>query len=221
MNVYADVAKEVAPKQLTLNTMREALAITKAQLHEKQSQLKTVMDRVALLQKTCDDTLTEKNRLQFESDTTAKRLERAEKLTNGLNSEGERWRATITLLAKEKINLIGDCFLSCASISYYGAFTGVYRDELIATWLEKATAFNIPASPKFSLTSTLGDPVLIREWQNQGRSLITANILLIILLVICFVLDTCVGTISQTSLETRVLKWPKSTLLLLILIVQE
>ena len=126
------------------------------------------MEKVAFLQKTCDDTVAEKNRLQAESDTTAKRLVRAEKLTNGLNSEGERWKQNIISLAAEKINLIGDAFLSCACISYYGAFTGDFREELVGEWLQKAGEWNIPASPKFSLTATLGDPVQIREWQNEG-----------------------------------------------------
>lgn len=87
MDVYADVAKEVGPKKLRLDEMKAQLAITTAELKEKQAQLKIVLDRVAGLQKTCDETLAEKNRLQAESDTTAKRLVRAEKLTNGLNSE--------------------------------------------------------------------------------------------------------------------------------------
>lgn len=168
MDVYADVAKEVEPKKQRLAEMNAQLAITTAQLKEKQDQLKIVLDRVALLQKTCDDTLAEKNRLQTESDTTAKRLVRAEKLTNGLNSEGERWKNNIVSLAAEKTNLIGDCFLSCACISYYGGFTGSYRDQLIDLWLEKAGEFSIPASPKFSLANTLGDPVRIREWQSQS-----------------------------------------------------
>ena len=57
-----------------------------------------------------------------------------------------RWKENITLLTAEKTNLIGthfvyilhvhanrglytytgDCFLSCACISYYGAFSGEY-----------------------------------------------------------------------------------------------
>jgi len=168
MDVYADVAKEVAPKQARLDEMKAALEATTKALETKQAQLKEVMDRVALLQKTCDETVAEKTRLQNESDTTAKRLVRAEKLTSGLNSEGERWRENIVLLGQEKINLIGDCFLSCACISYYGGFTGTWRDRLIEEWLEQATSLSIPASPKFSLAATLGDPVQIREWQNQG-----------------------------------------------------
>ena len=168
MDVYADVAKEVEPKKMRLNEMKSALAVTTATLKEKQDQLKAVQDKVALLKKTCDETLDEKNRLQEESDRTAQRLVRAEKLTSGLSSEGERWKGNITSLATEKENLIGDCFLACACISYYGGFTGVYRDELVHKWLEEMHLLNIPASPSFALPKTLGDPVRIREWQNQG-----------------------------------------------------
>jgi dynein heavy chain len=112
--------------------------------------------------------MAEKDRLQQESDKTAKRLQRAEKLTSGLKSEGERWQGIIKVLATEKVNLIGDCFLACACISYYGAFTGPYRDELVKSWRKEAEKLGIPSSPSFSLANTLGDPVKVREWQNQG-----------------------------------------------------
>eukprot|EP01035_Chromulina_nebulosa_P017366 gene17366-22914_t len=159
MNVYADVAKEVAPKKARLDDLNNKLSITKAALSEKQSQLKEVMDRVALLQKTCDDTLAEKNRLQQESDVTAARLIRAEKLTSGLSSEGERWSQNIVLLAEERNTLIGDVFLSSACISYYGGFTGPYRDNLVKSWQTKILDLGIPSSgEKFSLVHTLGDP---------------------------------------------------------------
>ena len=168
MDVYADIAKEVAPKKARLEMMNEQLNAANATLLEKQNQLRAVEERVATLQKLCDETLAEKERLQSEMDTTAKRLVRAEKLTSGLNSEGERWRATIDLLQLERENLVGDCFLSCACISYYGGFTGVYRDELVKVWLGEAAQLHIPASADFTLTKTLGDPVQIREWQNQS-----------------------------------------------------
>ena len=169
MNVYADVAKEVAPKKARLEEMKAQLDQANAVLGEKQAQLKAVQDKVATLQKLCNETLDEKNRLQSDMDLTAKRLVRAEKLTSGLNSEGERWKSTIETLRVEKENLVGDCFLSCACISYYGGFTGVYRDQLVDMWLTQAEALSIPATiDDFSLAKTLGDPVQIREWQNQG-----------------------------------------------------
>eukprot|EP00606_Chrysophyceae_sp_TOSAG23-5_P001616 GSChrysophyteH2.ASY1.ANO1.110.1 assembled CDS len=153
MDVYADVAKEVEPKKARLKIMTEQLKEVQATLKVKQDALKEVLDKVAELTRICDETVAEKEKLQFESDQTAQRLIRAEKLTNGLNSEGVRWKAAIDTLAQEHTDLIGDCFLSCACISYYGGFTGVYREKLIGIWLEKTVALRIPASKK---------------WQNQG-----------------------------------------------------
>ena len=168
MDVYSDVAKEVEPKKKRLEGMKTQLAVTTGELREKQEQLAAILSKVELLQQKCDDTLNEKNRLQAESDTTANRLVRAEKLTKGLNSEGARWKKNITLLLEEKITLAADCFLSCACISYYGGFTGEYRDELTAKWLAKTVSLNLPVSLNFSLSNILGDPVQIREWQNAG-----------------------------------------------------
>ena len=168
MDVYSDVAKEVGPKKEKLAVMNEQLASANAMLFEKQTQLKVVLDKVAALQKLCDDTVKQKNDLQNESDQTAKRLVRAEKLTSGLNSEGVRWKATIIQLNEEKTNLVGDAFLSCACISYYGGFTGVYRQKLTDLWMEQSATLEIPCTRNFSLSNTLGNPVVVREWQTQG-----------------------------------------------------
>ena len=168
MDVYADVAKTVGPKRAKLEEMNKKLAAANADLAVKQAQLKEVQDKVASLRELCDETVAQKDQLQSDTDQTAARLVRAEKLTSGLNSEGARWRESIISLSQEKIDLIGDCFLSCACVSYYGGFTGSYRDDLIEKWLTFAAEVEIPASKKFSLSSTIGDPVLVREWQNQG-----------------------------------------------------
>lgn len=168
MDKYSAIIVKIKPLREKLDGANASLAITMAALKEKQDQLAAVQATVADLKATCDATLAEKNRLQAESDTTAKRLVRAEKLTSGLKSEGERWKNNIVVFASEKIELIGNCFLSCACISYYGGFSGVYRDELITKWLETTTELKIPTSASFSLEGTLGDPVQIRNWQNQG-----------------------------------------------------
>lgn len=47
------------------------------------------------LQKECEETLDYKNQLQSDLDLTAKRLDRAEKLTSLLKDEGLRWGNTI------------------------------------------------------------------------------------------------------------------------------
>merc|ERR1711871_590853 len=61
--------------------------------------------------------------------------------------------------------LVGDVFLCAGFISYIGAFTGVYRDKLLSSWLEKMRDKEMPCSETPTLVDTMGDPVEIRDWQ--------------------------------------------------------
>ena len=166
MDVYSRVAKEVEPKKAALAKMNETLSAANALLATKQAELKAVVDKVEALQKQADDTVAEKERLAAEQALTANRLVRAEELTGGLGSEGVRWRATMETLGKLREDLIGDAFLSCAAISYYGPFTGPFRERLVADWMERCRSGGIPASERYSLVATLGSPVEVRDWQN-------------------------------------------------------
>merc|ERR1711865_338932 len=134
MNTYSIVAKEVGPKKAKVAEMTDILKKANAVLFEKQSELKAVQDKVAGLQKSCDDTEMEKKRLVEETNLTKKRLERATKLTSGLATEQVRWRKDRDSLLKGADKLIGDMFLSAGSVSYVGPFTGVYRERIVSYW---------------------------------------------------------------------------------------
>jgi dynein heavy chain len=53
---------------------------------------------------------------------------RAEKLLVLLKDEGVRWKETVERMDVELEKLVGNVFISCGCISYYGAFTGLYRE---------------------------------------------------------------------------------------------
>jgi dynein heavy chain len=67
-------------------------------------------------------------------DLTEHRLLRAMKLIDLTANEALRWKVTVENLSSEIEQLIGDVFLSAASISYNGPFTGVFRKELNDEW---------------------------------------------------------------------------------------
>ena len=97
-------------------------------------------------------------------DRCNKRMGRAEKLVVLLADEGVRWKQTVENISVEIEQLVGNVFLSCACISYTGAFTGVYRQKMVSKWVEQCVAKNIPTSEDFSLIKIMGDPVQIRGW---------------------------------------------------------
>jgi len=57
-------------------------------------------------------------------DRSQKRMGRAEKLVVLLADEGVRWKQTVETISEEIERLVGNVFISCACISYFGAFTG-------------------------------------------------------------------------------------------------
>ena len=60
--------------------------------------------------------------------------------------------------------ILGNSFLSAASISYLGPFSGPFRDNLLSLWIAKCKQFEIPHTQDFSLQKLMGNPVQIREW---------------------------------------------------------
>ena len=79
-----------------------------------------------------------------------------------------RWKGTVGSLDSQLRDLIGDCFLSAAVVSYLGPFTGDYRTDILESWTSMATELEIPCSAQFSLADTLSKPVDIRQWQIDG-----------------------------------------------------
>jgi dynein heavy chain len=92
------------------------------------------------------------------------RLVRAEKLTSGLKNEHGRWKESVAVLDEKIIQASGDVFIASAGISYYGPFTGVYRDRLVEQWISKCGDLEIPASDNFSMADVMGDPMEIQNW---------------------------------------------------------
>ena len=168
MDVYSKVAKEVEPKKARLAEMNAKMAVSMAFLKEKQDELANVLANVAALQKKCEDTVNEKARLEKETQLTKDRLVRAERLTGGLADESVRWAAAVGEYDAMIRALVGDVLLSAACISYFGAFTGVYRERMVAHWLEAALARKIPCSKGYDLVRIMGSPVKTRDWQIQG-----------------------------------------------------
>jgi dynein heavy chain len=96
------------------------------------------------------------------------RMQRAEQLVVLLADEAVRWKETVESLDKDIYELVGNVFLSCACISYFGAFTGVYRKKLTDYWTVLSKEKKIPCSEIFSLVRVMGDPVVIRSWCIDG-----------------------------------------------------
>ena len=65
-------------------------------------------------------------------------------------------------------NVVGNVFVAAACVAYFGAFTSLYRNELISSWIHRCKELGIPVSDEFSLINVLADPFEIRQWNADG-----------------------------------------------------
>ncbi|XP_067685210.1 dynein axonemal heavy chain 3-like [Haliotis asinina] len=168
MDVYDGVIKVVAPKQQSLAMAEGVLEDQMAKLKEKQTELKTVRDKLANLNDHLNQKQTEKKNLEDNIELTKVKIERANKLISGLGGERSRWTQNVHELSETYDNIVGDVLLSASVVAYLGPFILDYRLECLKEWYDMCKDKGIPVSETFSLSSTLGDPVKIRDWQIAG-----------------------------------------------------
>jgi len=158
------VHKKIVPKQEKLKEASTAAAEAKATLDTKLAEVDKVKKKVAELEATAKSLNDEKVELETTINRDENRMRRAEQLVVLLKDEGVRWKETVGILAAQIERLVGDVFLSCACISYFGGFSGIYRNELTELWTKECIERGIPTGDEFSLIKVMGDPVQISEW---------------------------------------------------------
>ena len=168
MDTYSKIAKVVGPKRLALREAETKLQTMQAALAEKQAQLQEVVDKVDNLQTQLDTSQKELKDLKDQADLSEKRLARAGKLTSALGDEAVRWNETADQIGHSMVLLIGDVFNASGYISYLGAFTGQYRNNILADWMKLCHDSGIPVSDDFTLQKVCASAVEVREWNIQG-----------------------------------------------------
>ncbi|KAH8043392.1 dynein light chain binding protein [Aureococcus anophagefferens] len=158
----------VAPKKESLAKAQASLAVTMGELDEKKASLKIVQDDLQKLQDNLEAAERKKEDLVNQVDLCGKKLVRAKQLIESLGGEKSKWGVFVEELTEAYEKLTGDVLVSAGLMAYLGPFTSTYRMKQMAEWVATCQELNIPCSAKPSLARTLGDPVLIRQWNIEG-----------------------------------------------------
>ncbi|GFR03643.1 dynein heavy chain 7, axonemal [Trichonephila clavata] len=168
MDSYDEVIKIVAPKKEALAQAESDLNEALAALKVKQDSLKEVQNKLKALENKLAQAQKEKEDLENQVQLCATQLERAQLLIGGLGGEKDRWNESAIELGVLYDNLTGDILIASAVVAYLGAFTSAFRQDQCNSWVDSCKKSGIPCSDEFSLRTTLGDPVLIRDWNLAG-----------------------------------------------------
>lgn len=73
-----------------------------------------------------------------------------------------RWAQELEELKQRRVRLLGDCLISAAFLSYEGAFSWDFRNEMVyEVWLKDVQERGIPSSQPFKIENLLTDEVEI------------------------------------------------------------
>ncbi|XP_030358369.1 dynein heavy chain 10, axonemal isoform X4 [Strigops habroptila] len=166
---YCDVVKEVKPKREKVARLERNYFLSKRELERIKAELARIQEELKALGDKYQAAITEKQQLQEEAEIMQRRLYAAGKLISGLGSENERWKKEYEEYEIRKVKLLGDCLLCAAFLSYEGAFSWDFRNEMMyQVWQEDIRSREIPLSQPFKLESLLTNEVEVSRWVSQG-----------------------------------------------------
>ncbi|KAG5844641.1 hypothetical protein ANANG_G00164650 [Anguilla anguilla] len=166
---YCDVAKEIKPKREQVARLERNFFQSKRELERIQDELEAIQKELGALGDKYDAAISEKQQLQEEAEVMERRLIAADKLISGLGSENERWTEDLEELKQRRVRLLGDCLVCAAFLSYEGAFSWDFRNEMVyEVWQRDVLERGIPLSQPFRLENLLTDEVEISRWGSEG-----------------------------------------------------
>jgi len=167
--IYHDIYLDVEPK-------RKLLLEAEGKLNDANKKLAAVNENVAMLEarkQAFQDQLVaateEKNSLIEKAEKTAKRLNLAERLVNGLKDENERWGNNVEDLAARREMLVGDMMVAAPFIAYIGPFSSEFRESLYKdTWVPDLRGRGIPCGEELDPLGLLADEAIMAGWKGEG-----------------------------------------------------
>jgi len=165
---YHEVAKDVQPRRQKVRQMEKEMAQSEQDLAQIKNELASLQKEITQLSATYQEKSEELYDLQLKADQMEKHLNAASKLIGGLGSERTRWSAQRDTLSQQETQLVGDCLVAAAFLSYTGAFTYDYRKTMLGAWESDLVERHVPMSQPFHLTSFLASEVEISRWAGEG-----------------------------------------------------
>lgn len=166
---FNGIYKKVKPLMDSLDLATKAKKKAEDDLAVVQAQLDVIEGKLNKLQASFMAATQEKAKVEQEAKDCLDRLALAERLTNGLSSEKERWGLTVEGLRAGGETMAGDVMLAAAFTSYVGAFGATYRAKLWKEiWLKDLVGRDVPLTANIDPLWVLTSDSQTAVWQNEG-----------------------------------------------------
>ena len=164
---YAKALKTVAPKRQRMQFAKDKVTKALAVLKELEDEYDAIARRLVELETEYNTNINALEELRRVLNDLQVKIDRGEKLVQGLANEKLTWEATIDKLDDKYQKLVGDCLLSAAFMSYCGPFPADYRQDLCLNWKNMVQAEKLDYSEDYKFSSFMATDAQAREWQTK------------------------------------------------------
>ncbi|XP_035216927.1 dynein heavy chain 2, axonemal-like, partial [Stegodyphus dumicola] len=168
MHLYGEIYKKVKPKKERLRIAQEELDRLQKTLASLLKELEELEAAIKRLEQEHELLLQKKGEYARTAKILALKLERAESIIEGLNSEKERWMIKVSDLKAKRVYVVGDSFLAAGFLSYLGPYDQSCRLQASIFWKKKLTDKKLSFSPSFDLADFFVDEEIKTEWNTHG-----------------------------------------------------
>lgn len=131
MAKYYEVYKNIKPKKIALQEANNAVRSAQMKLKQLRDKITRLENDTLVITKQFEEANERKNKALADFDRTMNDIDLANRLINGLESESKRWTESVKMLNAKKETNAGDVLLASIFISYAGAFSKSFRNELM------------------------------------------------------------------------------------------
>lgn len=152
---YAKCLKIVNPKREKKQIAEANLARMQQALAVYQEEYAVLEARLTELNRISNEKQAQMNKLKDDLNNLQSKIDRGEKLVSSLADEKANWIVRLAGFEEAYSNLIGDCILAAAFMSYCGPFPSSFRNNLNSAWLEKIFEERVHYSKGFQFSEFL------------------------------------------------------------------
>ena len=166
---FNGIYKRCKPLMDSLNEATKSKAKAEEDLNAVTAILDVIQGKLEQLKRAFELATEEKSRVEAEAKECMNRLNLAERLTDGLSSEKERWGLAVEELISSEVTMAGDVMVAASFSSYVGPFGASFRSMLWKDkWMKdlqsRQVYLTVNIDPLWVLTSESHSAT----WQNQG-----------------------------------------------------
>lgn len=158
----------VAPLEEKKNAAIAEANQKQKELAEVQANLAKIQDALAILQAELDEAEEKKREVEEKKRINEEKSRIAQELVDGLASNQIRWIEKKSKLETETLTVIGDTLIAAEFVSYIGAFSKSFREEILKNkWLPDIEARKIPCTENVDPLDILCTNSQVAKWKNE------------------------------------------------------